>query len=72
MATINTNKPLLVDALYIKGESDPVTNSVVFLLDHFVIVARDQNDTAPIWYNVDLIEKMDGVTAETYKMKVGF
>ena len=57
----NINKPLQVEAIYIKGEPEPLKNRVVFIMDHFVIVARDQNDTAPTWYNVEMIEKLEGV-----------
>ena len=71
MAIINTNKPLQAEAVYFKGQPEPFKNCVVFLLDHFVIVARDHNDTAPTWYNVSLIDKMEGVTAETYNTRIG-
>lgn len=71
MAKVDLNKPLQVGAVYIKGKPDPIQNCVVFVLDHFVIIARNMNDTAPTWYNVNLIEKLEGVAAETYKTRIG-
>ena len=71
MMRINTNKPLKVEAVYIKGQPDPIRNCVVFLLDPFVIIARDQSDTEPDWYNVQLIEKMEKVTAEEIRTRIG-
>lgn len=61
MMNKNPNKFLQVDNIYIRNEPEPLKNRVVFIMDHFVIVARDQNDTAPTWYNVEMIEKLEGV-----------
>lgn len=58
----NINKPLQVEAIYIKDEPEPLKNCVVFILDRFVIVARDMNDGAPVWYNINRVEKLEGVT----------
>lgn len=65
------NKPLKVKKAYIKGQTDPIRDCVVFILDNFVIIARNQNDNNPTWYNVNLIEKLEDVTAETYKTRIG-
>ena len=71
MAKVDLNKPLQVDLIYIKGRPDPIQNRVVFMLDNFIIVADNMNDTAPTWYNVNLIERLVGVKAETAKMHIG-
>lgn len=71
MLKINFNKPLQVEAVYIKGQPDPIKNCAVFILDRFVVIEADPEGTSPIWYNVNLVEKLEGVTAETYKSKVG-
>ncbi len=71
MAIINPNKPLHVEAIYFKDQPEPLTNCDVFLLDHFAIVFQDQNETTPNWYNVSLIDKMEGVTAEKYNTRIG-
>ena len=71
MAIINTNKTLHAEAVYFKGQPDPIRNCVVFLLDPFVIIARDQHDTQPDWYNVQLIERMEKVTAEEIRTRIG-
>ena len=65
------NKPLQVDTVYIKGRPDPIRNCIVFMLNNFVIIAKDPGDTRPTWYNVNLIEKLEGVQAETIKTRIG-
>ncbi len=61
MNMINFNKPMHAKAIYIKGISKPLRDKVVFFTDRFLIVAQDENDTAPTWYNVDRIDKIVGV-----------
>lgn len=71
MATTYNGKFKQVEALYIKGQEEPIKDCAVFFLDNFVIVATDQNETAPTWYNINIVEKLEGVTAETYKGRIG-
>ena len=71
MATTFSGKFKQVKALYVKGEPEPIRDCAIYFLDNFVIVATDQNDTTPTWYNINLIEKLEGVTAETYKGRIG-
>jgi len=33
----------------------------VYLADNFLIVAQDENDTSPTWYNIDTVERLEGV-----------
>ncbi len=59
---ININKPLRVKALYLKGSSTkPLRNRIVYIAGNFLIVAQDEQDTAPTWYNVDRVDKLEGV-----------
>lgn len=63
MNMINCNKPMYAKAIYVKGNSKPLRDRIVFFADRFLIVAQDENDTAPTWYNVDMIDKITGVEA---------
>ena len=60
MQRINTNRPLKVERIYLKGHVQPIENCEVFIMDRFLIVSKDEN-TAPTWYNLDCIEKLVGV-----------
>jgi len=71
MAIINTNKPLHAEAVYFKGRPDPLKNCDVLILGNFAIISNDPDDISPIWYNTNLIEKMEGVTAERYNTRIG-
>lgn len=62
MKKLNLNKPLEVQAIYFKGNSKPLRNRIVFIADNFLIVGQDEEDTAPTWYNMDKVEKLEGVT----------
>ncbi len=57
------NKPLKVKALYFKGNKESINDCIVCMMDQFVIVAKDENDAAPVWFNLDLIERLEGVEA---------
>ena len=61
MKKLNIDKPLKVQALYLKGNSKPLRNRIVFIASNFLIVAQDEEDTAPTWYNVDKVDKLEGV-----------
>lgn len=50
-------------AVYLKGSKEPLQNKVVYILDNFLIVAADEEDTAPTWYNVDRVDRLEGVEA---------
>ena len=71
MAIINTNKPLHAEAVYFKGRPDPLKNCDVLILGNFAIISNDPDEITPTWYNTNLIEKMEGITAETNKMHIG-
>lgn len=61
MKKLNIDKPLKVQALYLKGNNKPLRNRIVFIAGNFLIVAQDEEDTAPTWYNVDKVDKLEGV-----------
>lgn len=61
MKRLNVNKPLRVKAIHIKGSSKPLHDRVVYIADNFLIVGQDEGDTAPTWYNIDKIDKLEGV-----------
>ena len=61
MKRLNINKPLKAAAVYIKGSSKPLRNRIIWIAANFLVVAQDENDTAPTWYNVDQVSRMDGV-----------
>ena len=58
---LDLNKPLKVKGIYIKGNSKPLHDRICFIAGNFLIVAKDENDTAPTWYNVDKVDKLEGV-----------
>lgn len=58
---LDLNKPLKVKGIYIKGNSKPLHDRICFIAGNFLIVAKDENDTAPTWYNVDQVNKLEGV-----------
>lgn len=55
------NKPLRAAAIYFKGKLPPLRNRIVWVAGDFLVVAKDENDTAPTWYNVDRIDRLEGV-----------
>ena len=57
------NRPLLAKEVYIVNTPEPIKNCVVWIAGNFVVIGRDENDTAPTWYNAKLICKMTGVEA---------
>ena len=71
MKPINIAKPLKAGAVYFKDGSEPITDCYIFLADHFVIVARDENDTRPTWYNTDLILCIEEVETMPTGCRIG-
>lgn len=61
MNRLNITKPLKVKALYLKGNSKPLHDRIVYIAGNFLIVGQDEEDTAPTWYNMDKIDKLEGV-----------
>lgn len=61
MERLNVNKPLRVQAIYFKGNGKPLRDRIVWVAANFLVVARDENDTAPTWYNVDKVDRLEGV-----------
>ena len=64
MERLNLSRPLKAKAIYIKGNSKPLRDRTVFIAGNFLIVAKDAEDTAPTWYNVDQVNRLEGVTQE--------
>ena len=61
MKRLELNKPLKVKAIYLKGNSKPLRNRIVYIAGNFLIVGQNEEDTAPTWYNMDKVEKLEGV-----------
>lgn len=61
MEKLVTNKPLRAAAIYFKGIPQPLNNRIVWAAGNFLVVAKDESDIAPTWYNVDMIDRMEGV-----------
>lgn len=60
-----------VDTITFK-DATALHNKMVYITDRFIIVADSETDTAPTWYNIDLIDRMDGVTSEkTPGLRIG-
>lgn len=58
---ISINKPLKAKAIYFKGNNKPLRDRLIYIAGNFLVVAQDENDTAPTWYNVDKVERLEGV-----------
>lgn len=61
MIKVNSNRMLTAAAVYFKDDKDPIFSCVLFILDRFVIIGTDPDDNEPIWYNIDLIDRITGV-----------
>ena len=48
-------------AIHLKGNRQTITDSIIMFADSFLIVAQDENDVSPTWYNIDQISKLEGV-----------
>lgn len=62
---VNTNRALSVKAIHFNDDKAPLKNCIIYVLDRFIIVFNDADDTAPTWYNIDTIKQLDGVTVYT-------
>lgn len=64
MQNLNVNRPLKAKAIYLKGNNNkPLRDRCVYIAGNFLIVGQDENDTAPTWYNIDQVIKLEGVEA---------
>lgn len=61
MQRINANRIMHVAAIYLKGNSKPLQDRYILITERFIIVAKDTEDAAPTWYNVDQVNKLEGV-----------
>ena len=61
MKKLVINKPLRVASIFFKGKQQPLRNRIVWMAGNFLVVAKDENDTAPTWYNVDRVDRLEGV-----------
>lgn len=61
MEKLNVQKPLKVKALFFKGNSKPLRDRIVYIAGNFLIVGQHEEDNAPTWYNMDKIERLEGV-----------
>jgi len=63
------SKYMQVKAIYLKGCKEPIKDQVIYFTNHFIIAAGDAEETAPTWYNIDAIEKLEGVERYTPQEK---
>lgn len=56
----NVYKPMFARAIYLKGNPQPLENRAIAVVGRFLIVADSLNDTAPTWYNVDGVDRIEG------------
>ena len=61
MKRLELTKPLKAKAIYLKGNSKPLRDRIIFIAGNFLVVAKDEEDTAPTWYNVDQVNRLEGV-----------
>lgn len=61
MHRISMDKPLKAKAVYLKGKQHPLRDRIIWLYGNFLLVAKDSEDTAPTWYNVDRVDRLEGV-----------
>ena len=62
MQRLNITKPLKCKAIYLKGNNNkPLRDRHMYIAGNFLVVGKDENDTAPTWYNVDKVDKLEGV-----------
>lgn len=61
MTKLELTKPYKAKAIHLKGNSKPLRDRIVFIAGNFLVVAQDMNDTAPTWYNVDQVNRLEGV-----------
>ena len=61
MLKLELTKPYKAKAIRLKGSSKPLRDRIVFIAGNFLVVAQDMNDTAPTWYNVDQVNRLEGV-----------
>ena len=54
------NKCLLVKEVYLMNTIEPLKDCIVWMAGDFVIIAQDENDTAPTWYNSRIVTKLKG------------
>lgn len=58
---LELNKPLRVQLIRFLGNIPPERDRIVYVAGNFLIVAKDENDDAPTWYNMDRVECLEGV-----------
>ena len=61
MLKLELTKPYKAKAIHLKGSSKALRDRIVFIAGNFLVVAQDMNDTAPTWYNVDQVNRLEGV-----------
>lgn len=57
----NINKPLRAKAIYLKGNDKPLLDKIVWIYYNFLVVAENENDFSPTWYNIDMIDRLESV-----------
>lgn len=71
MEKLNINMPLRAKAVYLKGNSKPLRDRLIYIAGNFLVVAREEEDEEPVWYNVDKVDRLEGVAKIPKTWKVG-
>lgn len=71
MEKLNINMPLTAKAVYLKGNSKPLRDRVIYIAGNFLVVGQNETDDAPVWYNVDKVDRLEGVAKIPKVWKVG-
>lgn len=72
MEKLNINIPLKAKAVYLKGNSKPLRDRLIYIAGNFLVVAHDEDDDeGPVWYNVDKVDRLEGVTKIPKTWKAG-
>jgi len=58
---LSFSKPLKVARLYLWESGVPETNKIVWINDHFLVMADDKKDSPRTWYAIDKVRLMEGV-----------
>lgn len=61
MNKFSINRVLRVAAIYFKDSKEPLRDRIIYVAGNFLVVAQGEDDIFPTWYNVDLIDRLEGV-----------
>lgn len=56
-------KPCFAKAIYFKGNTKPLQDCYICVVENFLVVGKHAEDNSPTWYNLDKVERMEEVSA---------